>query len=82
VKPLTTEPEVKIIASMNGIDRWQIYTRLQELNISCSCGMNQPLTVEIRSVATAIQVWSVVRQFTVPRYKLIQALERCLCCDA
>jgi hypothetical protein len=82
VKPLTTEPEVKIVVSVDWIDRWQVYKRLQELDFSCACGMNKPLTVDISNVAAAIQLWSVVQQFTAPRCELILGLERCWYCDA
>lgn len=81
MKPSTT-PEVKIVVCVDWTDRWQVYTRLLELNISCSCGMNQPLTIEISNVTTAIQLWSVVQQSTASRSQLIKALERCWCCDA
>ena len=76
MKHLTT-PEAKIVISVDWTDRWQVYTRLQELNISCACGMNQPLTVEISNVTAAIQLWSVVQRFTASRCQLIQTLERC-----
>lgn len=81
MKPLIT-PEVKIVVSVDWTDRWQVYTRLQELNITCSCGMNQSLTVEISNVMAAIQLWSVVHQFTASRRELIQTLERCWHCDS
>ncbi len=80
MKPLITS-EVKIVVSVDWTDRWQVYTRLQELDMSCSCGMNQPLTVEISNVTAAVQLWSVAQQFTASRCALIQALERCWRCD-
>ncbi|MBF2065769.1 MAG: hypothetical protein IGS39_15305 [Calothrix sp. C42_A2020_038] len=67
---------------MEWTDRWQVYMRLQELGINCSCAMNQPLKVEIASITAAIQLWSVVRQLTASRHELINALERCWYCDA
>jgi hypothetical protein len=48
-------------------DRWQVYRRLQELAIPCECGTNQPLRYQLQDVTAAIQLWSVVRQLTVPR---------------
>ncbi len=58
-------------------DRWQVYRRLQELEIPCQCRTNQPLCYQIQDVAAAIQLWSVVRQLTVPRRELASWLEHC-----
>ncbi|MBD2018145.1 hypothetical protein H6F96_29795 [Microcoleus sp. FACHB-53] len=58
-------------------DRWQVYTRLQELAIPCECATNQPLRYQIKDVTAAIQLWSVVRQLTVSRPELACWLERC-----
>jgi hypothetical protein len=58
-------------------DRWQVYRRLQELEIPCQCGTNQPLRYHLKDVAAAIQLWSVVRQLTVERRELASWLERC-----
>jgi hypothetical protein len=58
-------------------DRWSIYQRLQELEISCMCSYYQPLKVQISSVASAVQVWSVVRQLQVSRQALNHHLENC-----
>ncbi|HEY9829774.1 MAG TPA: Asr1405/Asl0597 family protein [Stenomitos sp.] len=58
-------------------DRWQVYRRLQELAIPCECGTNQPLRYQIQDVTAAIQLWSVVRQLTLPRRELASWLERC-----
>ncbi|OKH28382.1 Asr1405/Asl0597 family protein [Chroogloeocystis siderophila] len=62
---------------VNGIDRWQIYQRLQELAIPCWCVTNQPLRVRVVDVTTAIQLWSVSRQFKMSRHDLVCWLERC-----
>ena len=58
-------------------DRWQVYRRLQELEIPCQCGTNQPLRYQINDVAGAIQLWSVVKQVSVPRLELASWLESC-----
>lgn len=58
-------------------DRWQVYRRLQELAIPCECGTNQPLRYQLNDVTAAMQLWSVVRQLTVPRQELASWLERC-----
>jgi hypothetical protein len=58
-------------------DRWQIYRRLQELEISCKCCAHQPLKVEVANGLALIQIWSVTRQFDAPRVENIELLNRC-----
>jgi hypothetical protein len=58
-------------------DRWQVYSRLQELEIPCWCSGYQPLRAQVTNAMTAIQVWSVVRQVTLPRQMLRRWLEDC-----
>ncbi|ARV61481.1 hypothetical protein BZZ01_25155 [Nostocales cyanobacterium HT-58-2] len=77
MKPSILQSQVKYIVEVNWADRWQIYRRLQELDIPCRCETNQPLTVEINNPIAAIQLWSVVRQFTAPRQDLIWTLKKC-----
>jgi hypothetical protein len=77
MKSFSSKPEANQIVEIAASDRWQVYRRLQELAIPCQCGTNQPLTVQINDVATAIQLWSVVRQLTVPRCELAFWLEHC-----
>ncbi|BAY09703.1 Asr1405/Asl0597 family protein [Calothrix sp. NIES-2098] len=77
MKPFSSEVESKHILEVNWADRWQVYQRLQELEIPCWCESNQPLTVEISSPIAAIQLWSLMRQFTHNRQDLIWSLEKC-----
>lgn len=58
-------------------DRWQAYCRLQELEIVCQCSYQQPLKVQVNSAVAAIQVWSVIKQLTMPRQALASWLEDC-----
>ncbi len=58
-------------------DRWPIYHRLQALDISCQCGTNQPLQVKVDDLQTAIQLWSVAKQFTASRGELVDWLNQC-----
>jgi hypothetical protein len=58
-------------------DRWQIYHRLQELEISCKCSTGNPLTVAVDTPTAAIQVWSVARQPSTDRSQLVDWLDRC-----
>ncbi|MFM7406439.1 MAG: Asr1405/Asl0597 family protein [Cuspidothrix sp.] len=64
------------VIDINWADRWQVYQRLQELDITCICEINEPLTVEIKNTTTAIQIWSVVKRFTASRQDLIENLEK------
>jgi len=71
------EAEQKIEIEISWGDRWEVYRRLQELEIPCQCGTNRPLSYQINDVASAIQLWSVVRHLTLPRCELASWLERC-----
>ena len=59
-------------------DRWQVYFRLQELDIPCQCKSYQPLLVDIQSAQSLIQVWSVVKRVSTPRNVLSEWLNQCL----
>jgi hypothetical protein len=71
------EVETQQIIAINFTGRWQVYYRLQELEIPCQCATNQPLQIKINNPKTAIQLWSVVKQFTEPRHELVRWLESC-----
>ncbi|MBD2693797.1 Asr1405/Asl0597 family protein [Anabaena catenula] len=58
-------------------DRWQIYHRLQELMITCSCPPDGSLRVQIHSLQEAILVRSAVMQFLASRCELVKWLEDC-----
>ena len=66
-----------IALEIDPIDRWTVFNRLQELSIPCQCSCNQPLCVDIATVASALQVWSVIQQVTQSRGDLVSHLERC-----
>jgi hypothetical protein len=76
LKSLSSEIEKKYVIGVNWADRWQVYQRLQELDIPCGCETNQPLQVEINSPLAVIQLWSVMQQFTASRQELIWTLKR------
>ncbi|MBW4560202.1 MAG: hypothetical protein KME32_03430 [Mojavia pulchra JT2-VF2] len=76
MKSFSSEVESKHILEVNWADRWVVYQRLRELDIPCWCESNQPLKVEIANPIAAIQLWSVMRQFTVSRQNLIWSLEK------
>ncbi|MBD1823180.1 hypothetical protein H6F51_11895 [Cyanobacteria bacterium FACHB-DQ100] len=66
--------------TIKGCDRWQVYRRLCELEISCSCAAHQPLIVHIESTIALVQLWSVMRQAIIPRQVLVDWLEDCWKC--
>lgn len=66
--------------TIEGCDRWQVYRRLCELGISCSCAAHQPLVVQIGSTIALVQLWSVMRQALIPRQALVDWLEDCWKC--
>ncbi|AFY50595.1 hypothetical protein Nos7524_4867 [Nostoc sp. PCC 7524] len=75
MKSFSSEIKSRYVVEVNWIDRWQVYQRLQELEIPCCCETNQPLSVEISSPTAAAQLWSVMRQFTASRQDLIWTLK-------
>lgn len=77
---MNSEPfscQTQDLIEVNCEDRWQVYQRLQALDIPCQCAAYEPLRVQMYSVAMAIQVWSVVRSVTVSRQTLAVWLEIC-----
>lgn len=55
-------------------DRWQVYHRLKELEISCQCSGFQPLTVNIQTATEALQLWSIVKRVSQTRHDLVMTL--------
>jgi hypothetical protein len=58
-------------------DRWQIYHRLQELTINCSCPADGSLRVQVNNLLEAVLIRSTVMQFLASRHELVDWLERC-----
>lgn len=73
----TVETDATTVLELDSIARWDVYNRLQELSIPCQCACGQPLRIDVKNPAMALQVWSVVRRLTQPRAKKIAALENC-----
>ncbi|ASC72952.1 hypothetical protein XM38_039120 [Halomicronema hongdechloris C2206] len=71
------DTQLNSVLQIDRVERWNIYSRLQQLDVSCSCSNGQPLRVEVTTASSAVQLWSVVQQFTAPRHTLIERLERC-----
>jgi hypothetical protein len=63
-------------------DRWQLYRRLMELEISCKCSTGKPLEVTVDTPTAAAQVWSVARQQMMERSQLVDWLDRCFVLDS
>ncbi len=74
-----TRPDafVSQVAKINRSDRWTVYRRLQELNISCWCPEDGTLWVEIDRCIHAILLRSTIQQFVSTRSELTDWLERC-----
>lgn len=64
-------------SSLHGMERWDVYHRLQELGILCECSLNNPLKVYLDSPEQVILFWGVVKQITATRLELIEWLQAC-----
>ena len=58
-------------------ERWSIYHRLQELEISCRCSTDRPLEVELDRPIAIAQLSCVVKRVTASRSELIDWLDDC-----
>lgn len=65
------------VVEINWAERWQVYQRLQELQISCQCFIDRPLEVKIQNPQEAVLLWSVVKHVCSPRRELVNWLNRC-----
>lgn len=63
--------------SVHWMHKWDVYHRLKALEIDCHCQTNQPLTIDLNTTQTAIQLWSVVKHSSASRQELIDWLNRC-----
>ncbi len=74
-----TNPTLGItqVVAVNWDVRWQVYQRLQQLEISSECLTNQPLRVQLLCPNQAIQLWCVVKQLTASRHDLVNWLNGC-----
>ncbi|MFM9267339.1 Asr1405/Asl0597 family protein [Tychonema sp. BBK16] len=74
-----SDPELEIceIVQVSWLDRWQVYRRLQELEIPCWCGVDRPLRAQINTTKQAAQLISVLKQVSASRAELVEWLECC-----
>jgi len=68
-------PDTCEIVEVSFVDRWQVYRRLQELEIDCWCEVEKPLQVHLKNTNEATQLKSVLKQFTANRHELVQLLQ-------
>ena len=71
-QPVPSQPKFTVLCE----DRWQVYYRLQELNIDAQCQGFRPLQVSIDTATEAIQLWSIVKRIATPRPVLAAALDK------
>ncbi|MEM9905838.1 MAG: Asr1405/Asl0597 family protein [Cyanobacteria bacterium P01_D01_bin.44] len=72
-----SQSESSSLFAIHCAERWQVYFRLQALDIPCRCQSYCPLEVEVTTPQAAIQLWSVVACASKPRLELASRLERC-----
>ncbi|MFP4132659.1 MAG: Asr1405/Asl0597 family protein [Halothece sp.] len=74
-----THPDALVtqVIKINRSDRWFVYRRLQELNMSCCCPDDGSLWVEIQTTVEAHLLRSTIQQFVSSRHDLAAWLERC-----
>ena len=70
-------PEIGQLVSIPRSDRWQVYARLQELDIPCTCLGDGSFQATIDTPLAALQLRSVIGQVTFSRRQLVEQLERC-----
>lgn len=63
--------------SHRGSERWEIYQRLQELEVICSCQSHQPLRVNLQTPTDLMLFWSVSRRVLSDRTTLLDWLNDC-----
>ncbi|WP_072143586.1 Asr1405/Asl0597 family protein [Pseudanabaena sp. 'Roaring Creek'] len=75
MNPINYSLAVNQEISIDGSDRWDLYYRLQELDIPCQCSSHRPLTVQISNPNHLLQVWCVIRRMNASRKEMIQLLK-------
>ena len=77
MNPQDKETKTSTVINVNWADRWQVYHRLQELEIPCKCRSNEPLRVEINTPIATMQLWCILRRLRVSRSESVSWLESC-----
>ena len=73
--PQNSVSTLTVPITVNCDDRWQVHYRLQALGLETQCKSFQPLQVKINTPLEALQLWSVVRQVSMPRHVLAASLD-------
>lgn len=71
------QSEGEEIINLSPWERWEVYHRLQALDIECKCSSHKPLQVFIDSPDQLLQLWGVLRQVQASRASLVSWLETC-----
>jgi hypothetical protein len=69
--------QIHQIIEIDRAEKWEMYHRLQELQIHCQCAGDRPLIVRCNTVNDVIQLWSVVKQISSSRQQSIEWLKLC-----
>lgn len=77
MNPTGLTPLTVPVLTISRGDRWQVYQRLQELHIPCTCSRDGGLSVEIAHPIDILQLRSVIQQLTASRANLVGWLEQC-----
>ncbi|MFM7716988.1 MAG: Asr1405/Asl0597 family protein, partial [Microcystis sp.] len=59
--------EAEKIFNLSAWDPWQVYHRIQSLDIECKCLFHKLLQVRIHASAQLLQLWIVLRQVEASR---------------
>jgi hypothetical protein len=77
LEPRSSDTSYEQVVQIPLSERWQVYQRLQDLKIPCSCLSDGLLRVQVNSCITALLLRSTLMQIQKPRQELIEWLERC-----
>jgi hypothetical protein len=77
LEPRSSDTSYEQVVQIPLSERWQVYQRLQDLKIPCSCFSDGSLRVQVNSCITALLLRSTLMQIQKPRQELIEWLERC-----
>lgn len=72
-----SQSEGEEIINLSPWERWEVYHRLQALDVECKCSSHKPLQLRIHNPSQLLQVWSVLRQVQASRASLVSWLETC-----
>ncbi|HEY9647654.1 MAG TPA: Asr1405/Asl0597 family protein [Chroococcidiopsis sp.] len=77
VSPSLTSSSPDYTLAVPRASRWQIYQRLQDLDIDCICLPDGTLKAAVVHPVAMAQIWSVVQQSLSSRQQLVGWLETC-----